>query len=479
MRNSKSNKTNEELLKEIDQLRSKVNEFEEIEIKHKHVEELAEAIYQNAPFIMLLVDQDRRVRKANGAAVEFSGSKEEDLLGLRGAEALRCLHHLDDPKGCGFGPFCKQCKVRSSILDTFKTGDNYSNVEAMLPFLIDGEEKELTLLVSTVILKEFTEPLTLVTLEEITERKKAEEELIRNESMLKETERLAMVGSWNWEVEKDIVYWSDELYRLTQQNPELPPPTYAVHSTLYTPESWELLSSAVEKAVRDGVSYNLELNMVLPDKEIRTVLTLGIAIKDDSGRVIRLFGMVQDITERKQAEKELLDSEMRFKAIYENAPVLIDAFDENGRCVLWNNQCRKTFGWTIDEVNMQDDALTLFYPDPAVREEVMRSVTAEPAGQFREWCPVTKSGKTLTTMWANFSLPEGLTFNLGYDITERKKAEEELIKHRQNLEEIVLERTKNLEEQNKKLDDAMKVFVGREKKIGELERRLRALGGKV
>jgi PAS domain S-box-containing protein len=136
----------------------------------------------------------------------------------------------------------------------------------------------------------------------------------------------------------------------------------------------------------------------------------------------------QDSLEQLVEERtfKLKESEERFRAIYEHAPVLIDAFDENGRCILWNNECRRTFGWTIEEINAHGDALSLFYPDPAVRNEVIRTVTTDPDAFFREWHPVTKDGKTLDTMWANFSLPDGLKFNLGYDITERKKLESRL-----------------------------------------------------
>jgi len=134
-------------------------------------------------------------------------------------------------------------------------------------------------------------------------------------------------------------------------------------------------------------------------------------------------GLFED---QRKAHDALLESEERFKAIYENAPVLINAFDIDGRCVLWNNECQKTFGWTIDEIRAHGDALSLFYPDPVTRDEVIRTVTTDPDAHFREWHPVTKDGNTLDTMWANFRLPDGLTFNLGYDITEQRKTEERL-----------------------------------------------------
>ncbi|MCD4749132.1 MAG: PhnD/SsuA/transferrin family substrate-binding protein, partial [Thermoanaerobaculales bacterium] len=120
------------------------------------------------------------------------------------------------------------------------------------------------------------------------------------------------------------------------------------------------------------------------------------------------------------------ESEERFKTIYENAPVLINAFDENGGCVLWNKECQETFGWTLDEIKAQPDALTLLYPDPVQRDEVMRTISSESDGTFREWRPLTKDGRTLITMWANFRLPDGMAFGLGHDITDRKRAEAEL-----------------------------------------------------
>ena len=83
------------------------------------------AILGNAPLIMILVDQDRRVRKVSDALMQFTGRDEEEMLGLRGGEALGCIHRIDDPKGCGFGPACEACPVRRVVLDTFKTGVGY------------------------------------------------------------------------------------------------------------------------------------------------------------------------------------------------------------------------------------------------------------------------------------------------------------------------------------------------------------------
>jgi PAS domain S-box-containing protein len=193
-----------------------------------------------------------------------------------------------------------------------------------------------------------------------------------------------------------------------------------------TPKKWN-------KPEADGIKNfmakgygTFEKEYIRKDGTIFPISLTTWLIKDTQGNPAGIGAFVKDITEYKRAEEALRKSEVRVRTIYENAPVLIDAFDENGRCVLWNKQCSKIFGWTIDEINAHDDTLAVFYPDPAVRDEVRRTVTTDPEGRFREWHPVTKDGETLTTMWANFHLPDGIVFNLGYDITERKQMEEKL-----------------------------------------------------
>ena len=159
--------------------------------------------------------------------------------------------------------------------------------------------------------------------------------------------------------------------------------------------------------------------------------------------VEELAAMIEMALYKNILDRRVRESEVRFRTIYENAPILIDGFDKNGRCILWNKECEKTFGYTMEEVNSHDHPLAPFYPDQDVREEVMESVTSKPERIFREWHPITKDGKEIVTFWANFQLPDGTVMNIGYDITERKRAEEEREKLIQRFEEA-LEKVKTL-----------------------------------
>jgi len=162
-----------------------------------------------------------------------------------------------------------------------------------------------------------------------------------------------------------------------------------------------------------------------PDTE-KSWLVSYYPIESSERKVSFVGTVVLDVTERKRAEALLKDSEARFRMIYEHAPVMIDAFDSNGRCIMFNKECEKVFGWSAEEAYSLDDPLALFYPDPEIRRQVVETVTSKPDKVFREWKQTRKDGSEAVCLWANFKLPDGFVINLGYDITERRKSEEDM-----------------------------------------------------
>jgi PAS domain S-box-containing protein len=140
---------------------------------------------------------------------------------------------------------------------------------------------------------------------DITDRKEAEESLQRKEKELKEAQRLAGVGSWQWDRQTGTVVWSEELYRIAGRDPSLPAVSYENHAQLYPGESWELLRGAVETALQTGAPYELVLKMARTDGTHRWVTGRGEVRRDSTGHIAGLRGTVQDITERKLAEEAL------------------------------------------------------------------------------------------------------------------------------------------------------------------------------
>jgi PAS domain S-box-containing protein len=138
---------------------------------------------------------------------------------------------------------------------------------------------------------------------DITERKDAEESLRRKEKELKEAQRLAGVGSWQWDRKTGTVVWSEELYRIAGRDSSLPAVSYAEHPQLYPGESWDRLRDAVDQALHTGAPYELVLRMVRGDGTDRWVTARGEVQLDAAGDIAGLRGTVQDITERKRAEE--------------------------------------------------------------------------------------------------------------------------------------------------------------------------------
>ncbi len=138
---------------------------------------------------------------------------------------------------------------------------------------------------------------------DITERRRAEEELQKRQTMLERTERLAHVGSWELDVDTGDVTWSDELFRIFGRDPEAGAPPLDEHAEMFPPEYWDRLRTAIERAVRDGEPYDLELHAVRTDGEPLRVRAGGYSAHDVGPGATRLYGFVEDITERKRQEE--------------------------------------------------------------------------------------------------------------------------------------------------------------------------------
>ncbi|MBV5331166.1 PAS domain S-box protein, partial [bacterium] len=139
----------------------------------------------------------------------------------------------------------------------------------------------------------------------ITESKQASDLLRKSEESLRDAQRIAHIGSWQWTLATDTVTWSEELYHISGRNPKLPPPSFAEMSSCYTPESWKQLNSSVTKALQTGEPYELELDMVRLDGMTRHTSTRGEVSLDATGKIVGMHGTVQDVTERVQVDERI------------------------------------------------------------------------------------------------------------------------------------------------------------------------------
>jgi len=188
--------------------------------------------------------------------------------------------------------------------------------------------------------------LIVLLLGNIVRRKRAQEALARNEKELAEAQRLARIGSWLWDANKAELSCSEELRRIGGLDQTVPMPRLAELSRVFTPESWERLIEAKEKAWQGSSIEEMELEVVRPDSGKRWIRTRGEALRDIDGRIIYVHGTVQDITDRKKSQVKLQESENRLTAIVDSAMDAIIAVDAQQHILLFNASAEKMFGCT-------------------------------------------------------------------------------------------------------------------------------------
>jgi PAS domain S-box-containing protein len=264
---------------------------------------------------------------------------------------------------------------------------------------------------------------------DITERKRAEQELVSTHESLKEAHRLANIGTWDWVIETDTVTWSDELCSISGWDPSQPAPTYAELPRCYTPSSWDLLKDAVTRALTTGEPYNLELEMIRPDCSIRWTNAFGGVKCDGSGNVIGLHGTVQDITERKRTEAALTESFVVFKTVMDSLDALVYVADMETYEILFINQYgRKIFGDLTGKICWKSLQVDQKGPCPFCTNIKLLDLDGNPAGIL-----IWGFRNTITGQWyechdSAIRWTDGriVRIEIASDITDRKRVEEVL-----------------------------------------------------
>lgn len=138
-------------------------------------------------------------------------------------------------------------------------------------------------------------------------RKSAEESLRRKEDELSEAQRLAEIGSWQWDLQNDTVTASDTLCSLLGLGPESTPKSFEQLGRFFVPESRQQLTDSIDKVRRTGSSCELELEALRPDGIRTWISARGEAVRDASGRIVQLRGTMQNITDEKEAKAALTE----------------------------------------------------------------------------------------------------------------------------------------------------------------------------
>jgi diguanylate cyclase (GGDEF)-like protein/PAS domain S-box-containing protein len=140
---------------------------------------------------------------------------------------------------------------------------------------------------------------------DVTERVRAEEALKESKAILAEAQRMAHLGSWEWDPRSGQVRWSDETFRIYGFAPQVFVPTFDKLLEVVHPEDRQTLREHLEAALQEGKPCDFAHRIVRPDGEVRVVHRRAEVVRDESGEPMRMVGTIHDVTERKALEERL------------------------------------------------------------------------------------------------------------------------------------------------------------------------------
>jgi len=264
------------------------------------------------------------------------------------------------------------------------------------------------------------------------ERLQAESERRRIQEGLRLAQQVGNVGSWERDLAQDTLSWSEQTYRITQQDPQRFVLTRASWLELVHPDDRPRLLALAEDAIAGRRPYAMDHRIQLPDGSIRYVHQRAEVVRDADGTPVRLVGTMQDITERKQAEEALRRSERRFRQLVESTDVVPWSADPDTlRFTYVGPQAVKLLGYALEQ--WYDDGFWLerMHPDDrgwALRK--VKSALAQGRDTDLEYRMLTADGRTV---WLrdSFSVMQDESGQVSlqgflFDITTRKRAEEQL-----------------------------------------------------
>ena len=285
--------------------------------------------YDAVPDPTIVVDGDGVVRQTNKAARDLAGLGEEEILGRH----CHGIYHssLTPVDEC---PVCRRIgefeALRSLELELAEQGRWYQF--SLAPLGAPGQ------------------PYGMVHMSrDITQRKGVEQSLREGEERLSRAQRIAHVGSWEWSVATGELLWSDEMYRIFGREAQSHALTYDAFLAHVHPEDREMVRACSDATLESETPYALEFRIVRPDGEVRHVYRDAQTERDARGRPSRVVGTLQDITDRKQAELALQDSEHKYRTIMENAGEGIATATSEGRFLEGNRRLLEMLGYTREE----------------------------------------------------------------------------------------------------------------------------------
>ena len=266
---------------------------------------------------------------------------------------------------------------------------------------------------------------------DISARKAAEEKIKKSEENLSKAQRIAHIGSFEYEVKTKKLILSDENYRILCKENENREITYEEYLSLVHPDDKDKFSKCMSDSIKTGKAYEIDYGVCVNDGEIKYLHSLGEPVVNNAGDTEKIIGTNHDITERKIAELELMESEEKFRTLILNSTDIITIIDENLNILYDSPSSEQYLGYSLNK-RIGKNILGFMHPDDKkiLKPEIEKVLKKDGLSKPYQYRYKHKNGnwvylESIANNLLKNKLVKGVVINTR-DISERWKAEESL-----------------------------------------------------
>lgn len=280
-----------------------------------------------------------------------------------------------------------------------------------------------------------------VTATDVSEQRMLEQREKRTALLLKETETISHVGSWELDLQTNEIYWSDEVYRICGYKPQAFKVDFTKGLEVIHPDDRESAIQQMRDTIEKGTEYSIEKRFITRHNEIRHILSRASLIYDGNGKPVKLIGIFQDITDMRKARAAIEESESRYRMLFQQNPVPIWIYDyETLRFLEVNQQAVLKYGYsreeflkmTIKDIRPEEDVDKL--------KDIIRINFDDSAIYNGQWRHILKNGQLIDVEITSHLIHYNgrkASLVMSRDISEKIKAREKLLKLNKDFELIL------------------------------------------